>query len=276
MDNPLLFLLLGLLVAWVGSYFYSFQRNRSKLRRLASWLKESLPILGAKQSSRWQGADRLDVFVNEGRGNIREAAIVLGMQSRQLIKALISLVRHGRDSMTVLVSLTKPPAAGNEFEIYEASGPLPRAVLAAAGTDQAWQTEDFPRANSYKISFRTDNAKEMAKRLLTLLLDDHYEVRRFSVRPYAPHFMLVLNLVKMPQADAAELLRLIRTLADEVARPEKGSSKRPDKTAKTARRKNPAFIEPEMLLPPEVQPDQDGYLRTTNHSKNGHIEPKVE
>lgn len=273
MDNPLLFLLLGLLVVWVGSYFYSFQRNRSRLRLLAAWLKDSLPILGSKQSSRWQGADRLDVFVNEGRGNIREAAIVLGMQSRQLVKAIISLTRRGRDSMSVLVSLDKPPADGNEFEIYEASGPIPRVVLAAAGTDQAWQTEDFPRANSFKISFRTDNAKEMAKRTLTLLLDDQYEVRRFSVRLNAPHFMLVLNLVRLPQAESAGLLRLLRTLADEVARPGKSGAKQ---TAKGNKRKTQGFVEPKLLLPTESRPGQNGYLRTTNHSKNGHIEPEIE
>lgn len=276
MDNPLVFLLLGLLVAWVGSYFYSFQRNRSKLRRLAGWLKEALPILGTKQSSRWQGADRLDVLVNEGRGNIREAAIVLGMQSRQLFKAIISLVRHGRDSMTVLVSLTKPPFAGNEFEIFEADGPLPRSVLAAVDTAQAWHIEDFPRANSYKIAFRTDTAKEMAKRLLTLLLDDQFEVRRFSVRPNAPHFLLVLNLGRMPQVEAAGLLRLLRSLADEVARPDNPKHSDKDKLLKTSRRKTPAFVEPELLLPGDTRPDQDGYLRTTNHSKNGHVNPDTE
>lgn len=268
---------MGLLVAWVGSYFYSFQHNRGKLRRLAGWLKEALPILGSKQSSRWQGADRLDVLVNEGRGNIREAAIVLGMQSRQLFKAIISLVRHGRDSMTVLVSLTKPPAAGNEFEIFEASGLLPRTVLTAVATAQPWQIEDFPRANSYKIAFRTDNAKEMAKRLLTLLLDDRFEVRRLSVRPNAPHFLLVLNLGKMPQVEAAALLRLLRTLADEVARPGKTNAKGSDKSSKTSRRKAPAFVEPELLLPTDTtRLGQDDYLRTTNHSKNGHVSPDTE
>lgn len=276
MDNPLVFLLLGLLIVWVGSYFYSFQRNRRKLRLLASWLKEALPILGAKQSSRWQGADRLDVFVNEGRGNIREAAIVLGMQSRQLFKMIISLVRRGRDSMTTLVSLTKAPVAGNEFEIYEATGPIPRSVLAAAGTEQAWQTEDFSRNGAYKLAFRTTTAQETAQRVITLLLDDGYELRRFSVRPSAPHFMLVLNMGKMPQVEAADLLRLLRTLADEVARPPKAASNQAGKTHKSSKRKNPAGKEPEILLPADSGRGADGYLRTTNHSKNGHAHPETE
>ncbi|MDB5082126.1 MAG: hypothetical protein JWP00_4050 [Chloroflexi bacterium] len=264
------------MVAWVGSYFYSFQHNRGKLRQLASWLKEALPILGSKPSSRWHGADRLDVLVNEGRGNIREAAIVLGMQSRQLIKGTISLVRHGRDSMTVLISLTRPPFDGNEFEIFEASGPIPRSVLAAVDTPQAWQTEDFPRANSHKIAFRTDNGKEIAKRTLTLLLDDNFEIRRFSVRPNAPHFMLVFNLRKVPTTEAASLLRLIRTLSDEVTRPPKNSARRADKPSKNSQRKAQAFVEPEPALPGETRPGPDGYLRTTNHSKNGHVSPEVE
>jgi hypothetical protein len=276
MDNPLLFLLLGLLVAWVGSYFYSFQHNRRKLRLLASWLKEALPILGVKQSSRWQGADRLDVLINEGRGNIREAAIVLGMQSRQLIKGLISLLRHGRDSLTALVSLTKPPVAGNEFEIFEASSPLPRSVLAAIDTAQAWKIEDFPRPNAYKIAFRTDNGKEMAKRLLLLLLDDNFQVRRFSVRPNAPHFLLVLNLGKLPQVEAAVLLRLLRSLADEVALPNKNKPRQSGKLFKNSPSKNPPFVEPEMILPTDTRPARDGYTRTTNHSKNGHISPKID
>ncbi len=274
MDNPLVFLLLGLLIVWVGSYFYSFQRNRRKLRLLASWLKEALPILGAKQSSRWQGADRLDVFVNEGRGNIREAAIVLGMQSRQLFKMIISLVRRGRDSLTTLVSLTKAPVAGNEFEIYEAAGLIPRTVLAAAQTDQKWQTEDFSGNSSYKIAYRTANAKEMARRVLTLLLDDGFEVRRFSVRPGAPHFLLVLNLLKMPQVEAADLLRLLRALADEVALPPKNTPKPANKSFKNPKRKNPAL--PGVLLPADTGQGADGYLRTTNHSKNGHAHPETE
>lgn len=270
-DNPLVFLLLGLLILWVGSYFYSFQRNRSKLRNLASWLKDDLPILGVKPSSRWQGADRLDVFVNEGRGNIREAAIVLGMQSRQLFKMVISLVRRGRDSMTTLVSLTKAPAAGNEFEIYEAAGPIPRVVLASADTDQKWETIDFSRNNAYKIAYRTETARETAERVLTLLLNDRFEVRRFSVRPNAPHFLLVLNLVKMPQVEAAELLRLLRNLADEVARPPKTAK---PSTSKSAKRKNPAT--PGVLLPAETGRGADGYLPTTNPSKNGHAHPETE
>ena len=276
MDNPLVFLLLGLLIVWVGSYFYSFQRNRRKLRLLASWLKEALPVLGTKQSSRWQGADRLDVFVNEGRGNIREAAIVLGMQSRQLFKMVISLARHGRDSMTTLVSLTKAPVAGNEFEVYEAAGLIPRSVLAAVDTGQAWQTEDFARNSAYKIAYRTNNAREMARRVLTLLLDSGFEVRRFSVRPNAPHFMVVLNLVRMPQVEATDLLRLLRTLADEVARPPKDppKPKQASKPVKNPKRQNPAL--PELVLPADTGSGADGYLRSTNHSKNGHAHPESE
>lgn len=273
MNNPLVLLLLGLLIIWVGSYFYSCQRNRRALRLLANWLKEALPILGARQSSRWQGADRLDVFVTEGRGNIREAAIVLGMQSRQLFKLIISLVRRGRDSMTTLVSLTRATAAGNEFEIFETAGIIPRVVLAASDTEQPWQTEDFARNNAYRIAFRSDNAREMARRVLTLLLDEGFEVRRLSVRPNAPHFMLVLNLRKMPQVEATGLLRLLRTLADEVAQSPEKSFKRPEKSLKNSKRKNPQSSE--IRLPADTGSAADGYLPTAQHSKNGHAHPET-
>ena len=86
--------------------------------------------------------------------------------------------------------------------------------------------------------------------------------------------MVVLNLIRMPQIEAAELLRLLRTLADEVARPPQNAPKRPDKPVKNPKRKNPAL--PELLLPADTGPGADGYLRTTNHSKNGHAHPETE
>ena len=165
MNNPFFYLLLGLAVVWIGSYFYSLQHNRRKLRWLAQWLREALPILGSGTTSRWQGADRLDVLLSQGRGPIRESAIVLGMQSRQFFRLLLSLVRGGRDSLSVLVSLTNPPQAGNEFEIFEAAGPLPQTLVAAP---QTWQTEDF-RA-SHKIAFRTEAAHQSARQVLTLAI----------------------------------------------------------------------------------------------------------
>jgi hypothetical protein len=271
MDNPLFFLLLGLLVAWVGSYFYSFQHNRRKLRYLASWLQEALVLFGSGYTSRWQGSDRLDIIVAEGRGNIRESAIVLGMQSRQLFKALVLLVRAGRDSMTMLVSLKTGTVAGREFEIFEAKGPIPRSVTLAADSAQPWKVEDYPRTPLYRVAFRTPAARESAFAVLALLLDDGFNLRRLSVRASAPHLMLVLNLGVVPKVEAASLLRLMKNLSDEVSQPFKTESpakSRPNRTA-TRRATPPGQIFPkaEDASTSEVNPNLS---RNGFHTSNGH------
>ncbi len=218
-NNPLFFLLLGLLVTWVGSYFYSIQFNRRRLRGLAQWLQSALPLLGIKWNSRWQGADRLDVLVSEGRDNVREAAIVMALQSRQLFKALLSTLRHGRDSLTLLASLNHAPPRSGEYEIFEASGPLPRYVAAEANGVQPWEVLDYPRSKVYRVAARSQSGREAAFRVLTLLLDDGLEVRRISLRAGAPHIMVVVNLGKLPQIEAAAFLRVIKNMSDEAAPP---------------------------------------------------------
>ncbi|HEX2911150.1 MAG TPA: hypothetical protein VH186_10110 [Chloroflexia bacterium] len=261
MDNPFFYLLLGLLVAWIGSYFYSIQRNRKRLREIAYWLQDALPLLGAKHTSQWRGADRLDIFVNEGRGNIREAALVGGMQSRQLFKAVISLIRGGRDSLTLLVSLQKPPASGNEFEIFEAKMPVPRTVVGASDSGNPWQIENYARSNFYKLAFRTPNAREMASRILTLLLDDGFVVRRLSTRPGAPHIMLVLNMSAAPKVEAAALLRLVKGLSDELPRSEQPGTK--DRPGSRPSKSKPPSLPGKPL--PKAKYSSNGF-----HSSNGH------
>lgn len=271
MDNPLFFLLLGLLVAWVGSYFYSFQHNRRQLRYLAGWLKEALSLLGSGYTSRWQGSDRLDIILAQGRGNIREAAIVLGMQSRQLFKALLSLVRAGRDSLTLLVSLKTPTVAGREFEIFEAKGPMPRNVSLEVESAQPWKIEDYPRAPLYRIAFRTSAARESAFGVLTLLLDDGFNLRRLSVRPSAPHLLLVLNLGVMPKTEATALLRLMKNLSEEVSQPFKAESPAKSRSNRTVTRRS---TPPGQIFPNDGSastPGVDsGLSRNGFHTSNGH------
>ncbi len=271
MDNPFFFLLLGLLVAWVGSYFYSFQHNRRKLRLLASWLKEALGLLGTRTTSRWRGADRLDVAIEEGRGNIREAALVVATQSRQLFRAMVSLVRGGRDSLTILVALRKETVPGREFEIFEAKGPAPRHIDLTLGTVSAWQIEDYSRNPAYRIAFRTPAAHDNASQVLALLLDDGFNVRRLSVRPTAPHLMLVLNMVSSPKVEAASLMRLVKTLSDEVAQPFKQATPSKPAAERTpkARRSNPA-----LLYPKEGGSSTPGSSTNGYHSSNGHSPSK--
>lgn len=264
MDNLLFYLLLGVLVTWVGSYFYSYQYNRRKLRQLALWLKESLSLLGSGQSSRWYGTDRLDINIAEGRGNIRETALVLGVQSRQLFKAVVSLVRGGRDSMSMLVSLRTPPAQENEFEIFEGKGPLPRNVVLAAESDNPWQIVDYPREGAWRLAYRTEAAREIGLRVLTLLLDDGFDPRRISVRSTLPHLLFVLNVGSLPQTDAAPFLRLVKNLAEEISRPPKSTKSRPARSASTL----PGTLPGSGL---STRPGLDpGLTQNNQRSTNGH------
>lgn len=276
-DNPLLYLLLGLLFAWVASYLYSIQHNRRRLRQLAMWLKDALPLLGGRASSTWHGADRLTVSIPDGRGNIREAAIVLGMQSRQLFRALVSLLRGGRDSLTMLVSLHKGPVNGNEFEIFEAAAPLPKVVVAAAQTAQPWEVEEYARNKAYRLAFRTSTGRETAQRVLTLLLDDGFNLRRFSVRSSVPHLMLVLNVGVLPRTEAAALLRLIRNLSEEVTRPPRPAGPAPAKSQSSpssTSRSRRSTVPNSVIFPPDgssPEPGIDsGLTRNGFRSNNGH------
>ncbi len=266
MNNPLFYLLLGLLVAWVGSYFFSIQYNRRRLNLLAAWLRDSLAILGTGTSSRWHGADRLDILVDQGRSPMREVAIVIGMQSRQFFRAIISLARGGRDSLSILISLQNTIIPGREFEIFEAKGSLPRNVMSAG---QGWRVEEY-RTN-YKIAFRSAEAYQSAQRMLTLLLDDGFDLRRLSVRPSAPHIFMILNVGVLPRSDSAGLLRLIKNLADEVttspAKPGRNNSKPPTGKPTPLRPR----LSPDTRLPKDGTPPPPGLDRglTLPRSSNG-------
>jgi hypothetical protein len=273
MENPLFFVLLVLLVAWASSYLYSFQHNRSKLRSLAGWLQDALSLLGSGYNSRWRGSDRLDVVIPTGRGNIREAAIVIGMQSRQLVKAVISLVRRGRDSLTMLISLKDAPVAGREFEIFESKGPMPRNVLLAEGSLQSWEVETYPQNANYQVAFRTQAARKSAFTLLAALQDNRFDLRRLSVRASAPHLMLVLNVGAIPKSDASALLRLVKNLSQDVAQPlkpetsAKSRSKQSSKPGRASQTAQPLL--PEDAVPPTPGID-DGLIHNGFHTPNGH------
>jgi hypothetical protein len=217
MENPLFFLVLGLMVAWVGSYFYSMQYNRRKLTILGRWLQEALTQLGGRVSSRWTNQDTLSISINDGRGRIKEVLVVLAAQRRDLYSMLISLVRGGKDSMSFVLALNPPTRAGAEFEIFKKGTPVPKAVLLGLGGVKDWAIEDYSRNALYQIAARTEATREMASRLITLLLDDGYDIRRVSIRPTTPHMMLVFDIPGLPQADAHDLVQLIRNLADEVS-----------------------------------------------------------
>lgn len=240
LDNPLAYFVFGLLFAWVISYFYSAWHNRRKLTWLARWLEDALPLLGGKISSRFQGTERLDILVNEGRGVIKEAAIVLGVQSRRLFNLVISLIKGGRDSMSYMIHLNRAPDPNFYFEIYGLKEPVPRLILLDPAT---WQIEDYPRA-PYRVAFKTSEAKESAFRLIALLHDLKLNIRRVSIRSTMPQIFMVFNLTHLPQVEAGELLRIIRSLVEEVTTPGRGSNPtRPERPAakNKARGKNPMF-----------------------------------
>lgn len=249
MDNPLFFLLLGVAVAWVGSYFYSMLHNQRKVKVLAAWLQASIHILGTKISSRFVGTDRVDATVGEGRGNIYEAAIVIGVQSRQFFRAVLSLARGGRDSITILATLRRPTARGLEFEIFEANGPLPVTVVTAGTSSEPFEISEHPNQPAYKVAYRSLGGREIALRTLTILLDDKFNVRRFSVRPTSPHFMVVLNVNALPQSDSSNLLQLVKTLSDEVAvAPVPATT--PAKAERKAKRSNQPVIKTNLSILP--------------------------
>lgn len=215
MNSPLFYFFLGIVFVWVVSYFYNFQASRSKLKRVGQWLNEGLFILGGKPSSRWRGANTLQILLNGGRGVISDGAIVVGTQSKELFAALVSLTRGGRDSMNFLFTLQPAPPNSNNFEIFEARGQIPRVVMLNAGGE--WQTETTADER-YKIAYHTIAARDNAQRLITLLRDYGLEIRRVSLRNQTPHLLLSFNLRGQINVAAQELLQTIRNLAEESVR----------------------------------------------------------
>ncbi len=275
LDNPLTYFVFGLLFAWVASYFYSIWHNRRKLTFVARWLEEALHILGSHTTSRWHGTDRLDILVGEGRGVIKEAAIVLGAQSRRLFSAMLSLVRGGRDSMSFLVQLSRNPQPLFHYEIFGLKEPLPQSVLLDS---QAWEIEDYPRGAPYRVAFKTSEGRASAFRVIALLHDMKLDIRRVSVRPNVPQLFFVFNLPGLPQSDANELLRLIRNLVEEVVEPTNPSTSTPGgRGPKLTARERPQINRPRNRnqnnrLPHDLsRPGIDAGIGRNDSSKpNGH------
>jgi hypothetical protein len=272
LQNPLSFFLLGLFFAWVASYFYSAWHNRRKLTILARWLEPALPILGSGTTSRWRGTDRLDVLIGEGRGPLVEAAIVIGVQSRRLFSAILSLLRGGRDSMSFLIRLNRPLNPASYFEIFGSKEPPPQGVLLEP---EAWKIEEYSRGKPYRIAFREAAGRESALRVVALLQDLQLEIRRVSVRSSAPQLFFVFNVGQLPQSDPSELLRLLRNLAEEVTTPGRNpetNRERPSTRSKNRERdrdKNKkADGLPPRLLRPGIDPDMS---RNGHHSPNGKL-----
>jgi hypothetical protein len=216
MESPLLILVTVLLMAWVGSYFYSYQYSRRKLTFLARWLEDALPLLGSNISSRWLNQNTLSIEVKTGKDKIREAMVVLGTVRREIFAWLLSTLRGGKDSMTLLVALNTSIRSGTEFEIFRKNDPVPKTVLLGLGGLNDWEIQDYPREAPYRIASRLDESNELATRLITLLLDEGYDIRRISVRTTTPHLMVVLNITHQPRGSAHDLLQLIRNLAEDV------------------------------------------------------------
>jgi hypothetical protein len=266
LENPLAYFLLGLLFAWVGSYFYSPWHNRRKLTWMARWLEEPIHILGGRISSRWSGTDRLDILINDGRGVITEAAIVLGAQSRRIFNLIISLARGGRDSMSFLIQLRQTPPPSIHFEIFSTKAPLPRTI---ALDEQSWQLENYPNGAPYRVAFKTTAGRDSAFRLIALLHDLRLEIRRISVRSTVPQLFLVFNLNRLPQFDSAELLRVIRSLADEITQPASSGNIRPEQRRPPGKPK--AKSKSKQVSPDLFRPGLDaGLTRNGYHTSNGH------
>jgi hypothetical protein len=267
MDNPFFYLALGILLAWAVSFLYSFQVSRRKLTLLARWLEPALPMLGNQINSSWKGNNTLTITVGRGKGIVREAAFVLGVQSKVLFSMLVSLVRGGKDSLTILVSINPPTRAGAEFEIFEANAPVPRTLLKLPPD---WRIEDHGRGAPYKIAFRESTARDSAYRLIALLQDDHYFIRRISIRSSTPHLMLVFNVPRYPTGRAEDFIQLLRNLAEEVSQPsirdrdkDKSGSNKPDKPSRPPLRKEPAKSnEPRKII--------QGRFPNGHRSLNGH------
>ena len=215
MNTPIFYFLMGIVFVWVLSYFYNYQASRSKLTRIARWLKDSLPILGGNPTSRWQGSNTLHILLNDGRGVISDGAIVVGTQSKELFAALVSLVRGGRDSLNFIFTLRPTPLAANAFEIFEAVGQIPRVVVLS--NPDEWQVE-LALNGLYRVAYRTIAGRDIALRLITLLNDYGLDIRRISLRTEVPHLLLSFNLRTRINVDSHELLGTIRNLAEESVR----------------------------------------------------------
>ncbi len=264
LDNPLTYFIFGLLFAWIGSYFYSAWHNRRKLTWLAKWLEPSLHILGSKISSRWHGTDRLDILIGEGRGMMRDGAIVLGVQSRRLFNALISTLRGGRDNMNILVSLQNMPASAYQFEVFGAKEPVPRTV---ALNMAAWDIEDYSRA-PYRVAFQDETGRDNAFRLITLLLDLGLDIRRVSVRPVLPQLFFTFNMGRLPQSEAGELLRIVRGVAEEASQPAKTNLRPPRSGNKSSKTSKKEIDKLNRQFPPAMtQPVNDPKLSRNGHHK---------
>ena len=215
MNTPIFYFLMGIVFVWVLSYFYNYQASRSKLTRIARWLKDSLPILGGNATSRWQGSNTLHILLNDGRGVISDGAIVIGTQSKELFAAMVSVVRGGRDSLNFIFTLRPAPLAANAFEIFEAVGQLPRVVVLS--NPDEWQVELAPDG-LHRVAYRTSTGRDNALRLITLLNDYGLDIRRISLRTEIPHLLLSFNLRTRINVNSHELLGTIRNLAEESVR----------------------------------------------------------
>ncbi|MEI6046699.1 MAG: hypothetical protein WCS37_20285 [Chloroflexota bacterium] len=263
LENPLAYFVFGLLFAWVGSYFYSAWHNRRKLTWMAHWLEEPLRILGSRITSRWNGTDQLNISIKDGNGVISEAIIVLGAQSRRIFNLIISLLRGGRDSMSFLIQIKRNPPFSSQFEIFGIKEPPPRMIALDA---QAWQVEDYPKGAPYRVAFKTKTGRESAFRLIALLHDLKLEIRRISVRSTVPQLFLVFNLNTLPQFDSAELLRIIRSLTEEVSQPLSSETKPAPKQGKAKTKTKTNELSPDFFRPGlDRGLQQNGY-----HTSNGH------
>lgn len=271
MNSPLFYFFLGIVFVWVVSYFYNFQISRSKLKKVGQWLNEGLFILGGKPSSRWRGANTLQILLNGGRGAISDGAIVLGTQSKELFAALVSLTRGGRDSMNFLFTLQPVPPLTNNFEIFEANGQIPRVVILNAGGE--WQTE-ITADEKYKIAYHTVSARDTAQQLLSLLRDYGMDVRRISLRNQTPHLLLSFNLRGQINVASQEFLQTIRNLAEESVRDGKPSEVPPSSKPRNGKSSKPKSrpLSPEESggsLTPRFGPPMR-YKPGTTKNHNGH------
>jgi len=168
--------------------------------------------------------------------------------------------------MSFLISLNRTPGPTTHFEIFATKEPPPRNLAVAA---ENWQIESHPSHASYQVAFKNVVGRESAFRLITLLRDSQFDIRRVSVRPGLPHLFLILNLNQLPQTEAADLLRLLRNLADEVSNAPVDNSglRRERPSGRRAKDKDPLS---QKFPPPMTKPNLDLHSNG-HHNGNGKL-----
>ena len=172
-----------LALAFTAWFFIGAQWNVKRAHAGLRWLRDGLPLLGARTSMSWMGTTRVTLVMNAANEPFKSVELLLLMEPRDVIPLwALAHARGRRDSFIFRGDLRRHDRV--EFNLLDEKSWSGQEALKHA-TPKEWSQTTLP--DGILLTAEGTDAARVARQMLANLGPLARHVRRVSVRRTAPH-----------------------------------------------------------------------------------------